>query len=73
MFNPTSSTAEHRAVAPSHRFPANGAVETVAWLLRWCPQQAHAFTLAMHELAAWQYDDRRTEYWRGVLELLPST
>jgi hypothetical protein len=44
---------------------------TVAWLLQWCPRQARAFAVAMHELAAWQYDDGRTEHWRLVLGLLP--
>jgi hypothetical protein len=27
--------------------------------------------LAMHELAAWQYDDSRIEHWDRVLGLLP--
>jgi hypothetical protein len=56
------STEERRAM------PANeGAIEVAAWLLRWCPHQARAFALAMHELAAWQYDDSRTEHWHRVL------
>ena len=46
------------------------AIETAACLLRWCPDRAHAFALARHELAAWQYDDSRTEHWRLVLGLL---
>jgi hypothetical protein len=44
--------------------------EMPVWLLRWCPDGARAFALAMHELAAWQYDDQRTEYWLCVLKLL---
>ena len=61
---------EHCTVVVS--LPSNkDAVETVAWLLRWCPHQARAFALAMHECAAWQYDDRRAEHWRHVLGLLP--
>ena len=49
----------------------NDAVETAAWLLRWCPHHARAFALAMHERAAWRYDDSRTEHWHHVLGLLP--
>jgi len=45
--------------------------ETAAWLLRWCPDRARAFALAMHEIAAWQYDDLRTQHWYYVLKLLP--
>jgi hypothetical protein len=69
MFDSSPSSVEHRVVAPSSSI--NGAVETVAWLLHWCPRQARAFAVAMHELAAWQYDDGRTEHWRLVLGLLP--
>jgi hypothetical protein len=67
------STSEHIAVVASRQcFPANGgAVETVAWLVRWCPDQARAHAVAMHELAAWEYDDNRTDHWSRVLELLP--
>ncbi len=57
-------TMERRAVANED--------ETVAWLLRWCPDQARASALAMHELAAWQYDESRTEHWNRVLKLLPT-
>ena len=72
MFDSTPSTVGHQAVsAISQDFPAsNGAVETVAWLQRWCPDQARTLALAMHERAAWQYDDSRTEHWCGVLKLL---
>ena len=49
----------------------DGVIETVAWLLRWCPDQARSLALAMHELACWQYDDDRTEHWHRVLRLLP--
>jgi hypothetical protein len=59
------STEEHRAMTANE-----GAIEVAAWLLHWCPHQARAFALAMHELAAWQYDDRRTEHWHRVLGLL---
>jgi len=54
---------ERRAVTANE-----SANETVAWLLRWCPQQARALALAMHELAAWQYDENRTEHWHHVLK-----
>jgi hypothetical protein len=47
------------------------AVEIAAWLQRWCPDRAREFALAMHERAAWQYDDSRTERWHRVLKLLP--
>jgi hypothetical protein len=67
------SAVEHRAVSASaHSFPSDDReVETVAWLLRWCPHQARALALAAHELAAWQYDDSHTEHWHRVLMLLP--
>ena len=71
MFDSSLSDVEHRPVAAS--FSINGAIETVAWLLDWCPHQARATALAMHELAAWQYDDGRTEHWRLVLGLLPGS
>ena len=32
---------------------------------------SRAFALAMHERAAWRYDDSRTEHWHHVLGLLP--
>jgi hypothetical protein len=73
MFDSTPSAVEHRTVPASRVVlpSSNGAVETVARLLRWCPDQARALALAMHELAAWQYDDSRTEHWHRVLSLLP--
>jgi len=68
----TPAAAEYHSIASARRSPSNNSpVVSVTWLLRWCPEQARAFALAMHELAAWQYDDSRTEYWRGVLDLLP--
>lgn len=56
----------------SSQFPPlnHGAAETVAWLLRWRPHRARALALAMHKLAAWQYDDDRTEHWYDVLRQL---
>jgi hypothetical protein len=69
MFDSSPSGVQPRVVAASSSI--NGEVETVTWLLHWCPHQARAFALAMHELAAWQYDDDRTERWRLVLGLLP--
>jgi len=71
MFDSSPSGVEHGVVAASSSI--NGVVETVAWLRHWCPHQAHAFDLAMHELAAWRYDDGRTEHWRLVLGLLPNS
>lgn len=73
MFDATASVVEHQAGATSSEcFPPNGGtVETVAWLLRWRPQQARAYAVAMHELATWQYDDTQTEHWHRVLGLLP--
>jgi hypothetical protein len=73
MLDSTPLAVELRTVAgPSQRFPSNNdAAETAAWLLIWRPSQARAFALAMHELAAWQYDDNRTEHWDRVLGLLP--
>ena len=65
MFDSSPSGVQPRVVAASSSI--NGEVETVTWLLHWCPHQARAFALAMHELAAWQYDDDRTERWRLVL------
>jgi hypothetical protein len=56
MFDRTLSAAE----------PA----DIVAQLRRWCPRDASTVALAIHELAAWQYDDGRIERWRCVLELL---
>jgi hypothetical protein len=75
MFDSSPSGVEQHVVAgSSQRFPAiDGVVETVAWLLHWCPDQARAHALAMHELAAWRYDDGRTEHWRLVLGLLPNS
>ncbi len=75
MLDSTPSAVEYLAVSTSSRsFPSgNGPVETVAWLLDWCPYQARALALAMHELAAWQYDDSQTEHWLRVLSLLPVT
>jgi hypothetical protein len=70
MLATTPLAGEHCTVVVS--LPSdNDAVETVAWLLRWCPHQARAFALAMHERAAWPYDDSRTGHWRHVLGLLP--
>lgn len=61
------SDVELRAVEANQ-----GVAETVAWLQRWCPGQARAFALAMHELAAWQYDDSRIEHWHSVVRQLPT-
>jgi hypothetical protein len=48
MLATTPLAGEHCTVVVS--LPSdNDAVETVAWLLRWCPHQARAFALAMHE------------------------
>jgi hypothetical protein len=73
MSDRTPSAGEQCAVTTLSQcfFSSNGALETVAWLLRRCPHQARAFALAMHELAAWQYDDNRTELRRDVICLLP--
>ena len=60
------SAGDHRAVAANE-----GALETATWLQHWRPHDARAFALAMHERAAWQYDDSRTEHWHRVLKLLP--
>jgi hypothetical protein len=47
------------------------AVEAASRLLaNRCPASAHAYALAMHEIAAWAYDDEMTEHWRKVLTLL---
>jgi len=48
----------------------HSAFETANWLAIWCPASAHASALAMHEVAAWSYDDEVTEHWRKVLTLL---
>jgi hypothetical protein len=69
MFDSFPSSVEHRVVAAPSSI--NDEVETVTWLRHWCPHQARAFVVAMHELAAWQYDDDRTAHWRLVLGLLP--
>jgi hypothetical protein len=73
MFDSTlsASAIEQRAVAPSSQ--CLDAVETAEWLLHWYPHRARASALAMHELAAWQYDDSRTEHWRLVLDALASS
>ena len=68
---PSASAIEQRAVATSSQ--CLDAVETAEWLLHSYPHRARAFALSMHELAAWQYDDSRTEHWPRVLELLPRT
>ena len=47
------------------------AIQTASWLRRLFPHRARAFALAMHERAAWDYNDRRTEHWSRVLRLLP--
>jgi hypothetical protein len=72
MLNSTPSAVEYSTTFASSQPlpPSNDAVETVAWLLRWCPDLARALALALHERAAWQYDDGRTEHWRHVLKLL---
>jgi hypothetical protein len=47
------------------------AVETVDRLLaNRCPASAHGFALAMHEMAAWAYDDEITEHWLKVITVL---
>ena len=56
MFDSTTSAAEPAQVAPRPR--------------RWDPHDANGVARAIHELAAWQYDDEQIERWHRVLELL---
>jgi hypothetical protein len=67
----TSLLAREQCAVVVSLLSDNDAVDTAAWLLRWYPDRARAFAHAMHELAAWQYDDSLTEHWHHVLELLP--
>jgi hypothetical protein len=46
------------------------AVETMKLLLQASPNRAASFALAMHERAAWQFDDDLSDYWMCVLALL---
>ncbi len=68
MLDPDPSAAEKPAAAALPQFSSNNDVRTtVACLMHWCPNNARAFAMAMHELAAWHYDDHRIEHWLAVL------
>jgi hypothetical protein len=71
VMSPNRCIFRERTMSDSAWAAAHHALETASWLSTRCPVSARAYAVAMHEIAAWGYDDDAIEHWRKVLALLP--